>query len=179
MKRSANSSPPPEIWQVSPPQKWLVCWNISSKSVQKEKHYWWLLICSDTQYGGMMLWISKGGLCLSCTEQTLKSSGMKKVIPPSKKDSGQMLWLVYTSNMQHRIEWLEGGIIPRLDSVALLFRNHIHYFGPGSVWDSHIAAMSSSAFDHFRLITQLCFYLDEGSLRTLVENTGHLPDQLL
>ena len=66
-----------------------------------------------------------------------------------------------------------GGLISRLDGSALWFRYQVCTLGilldPALCWESQVATMSRSAFHQLRLIAQLCPYLDERSVRTLMQ----------
>ena len=64
-------------------------------------------------------------------------------------------------------------MVPKLDDTLLQFRDQVRNFGilldPALSQESHIAIVSRSTFNQIRLIAQLHPYLDEDSLRTLVQ----------
>ena len=65
-------------------------------------------------------------------------------------------------------------MVLRLDDTHLQFRDQVRKLGVlldlSLSWESQIAAMSRSAFNQLRLITQCCPYLDKDSFRTLVHS---------
>ena len=77
------------------------------------------------------------------------------------------------SDPKHWFRVKVGRIISRLGSIVLLFRGQVHNLSllldPTLSYDSQVADMSRSTFNQLRLIAQIHPYLDEGSLRMLMQ----------